>query len=283
MNDHFAISLINLRVIGSGVVLSDHTNNNATFSTNRTSWQKQSTNTTNFTLGITPSITAASGMAAELGIPLTHRGVANSVRFLTRHSKKGGTHPLYVAESAADPDSTLEIYMGLATFSSLAFKLINHGIPAEPPAAAVERGTTPQQRIAICEFKYVMGTVILAEVIVEKERVKAIISDPFQYYFFNIFPILGTGYKPPSLSNREISSLQKYHELVLLCHKSRERTSASNHGSVVESLHMHTGAGYLVTSLSALFVLKSGCPSESRCKSFIILLNSASGREEFRK
>ncbi|XP_052179971.1 S-adenosyl-L-methionine-dependent uroporphyrinogen III methyltransferase, chloroplastic isoform X2 [Diospyros lotus] len=96
---------------------------------------------------VIPGITAASGIAAELGIPLTHRGVANSVRFLTGHSRKGGTDPLFVAENAADPDSTLVVYMGLSTLPSLAQKLIHHGLPPDTPAAAVERGTTPQQRM----------------------------------------------------------------------------------------------------------------------------------------
>lgn len=92
-------------------------------------------------------ITAASGIAAELGIPLTHRGIANSVRFLTGHSRKGGTDPLFVAENAADPDSTLVVYMGLSTLPSLASKLMFYGLPDDTPAAAIERGTTPQQRI----------------------------------------------------------------------------------------------------------------------------------------
>ncbi|KAK9189316.1 hypothetical protein WN944_020722 [Citrus x changshan-huyou] len=96
---------------------------------------------------VIPGITAASGIAAELGIPLTHRGVANSVRFLTGHSRKGGTDPLFVAENAADPDSTLVVYMGLSTLPSLALKLMHHGLPPHTPAAAIERGTTPQQRI----------------------------------------------------------------------------------------------------------------------------------------
>ncbi|KAK6143130.1 hypothetical protein DH2020_023478 [Rehmannia glutinosa] len=102
---------------------------------------------------VIPGITAASGIAAELGIPLTHRGVANSVRFLTGHSRKGGTDPLFLAENAADPDSTLVVYMGLSTLPSLASKLMYHGLPDDTPAAAVERGTTPQQRIVFAELK----------------------------------------------------------------------------------------------------------------------------------
>lgn len=102
---------------------------------------------------VIPGITAASGIAAELGIPLTHRGVANSVRFLTGHSKNGGTDPLFVAENAADPDSTLVVYMGLSTLPSLASKLMYHGLPQDTPAVAVERGTTPQQRMVFAELK----------------------------------------------------------------------------------------------------------------------------------
>ncbi|XP_027340694.1 uncharacterized protein LOC113854061 isoform X2 [Abrus precatorius] len=95
---------------------------------------------------VIPGITAASGIAAELGIPLTHRGIANSVRFLTGHSRKGGTDPLFVSENAADSDSTLVVYMGLSTFPSLAQKLMHHGLSPQTPAAAIERGTTIQQR-----------------------------------------------------------------------------------------------------------------------------------------
>ncbi|MED6146543.1 S-adenosyl-L-methionine-dependent uroporphyrinogen III methyltransferase, chloroplastic [Stylosanthes scabra] len=102
---------------------------------------------------VIPGITAASGIAAELGIPLTHRGIANSVQFLTCHSRKGGTDPLFVSESAADPDSTLVVYMGLSTLPSLAQKLMCHGLSPETPAVAIERGTTLQQRTVFAELK----------------------------------------------------------------------------------------------------------------------------------
>lgn len=102
---------------------------------------------------VVPGITAASGIAAELGIPLTHRGAANSVRFLTGHSRKGGDDPLYVAERAADPDSTLVIYMGLATLPGLASKLMSNGLDGDMPAVAVERGTTAQQRVVFAHLR----------------------------------------------------------------------------------------------------------------------------------
>jgi len=114
---------------------------------------------------VVPGITAASGIAAELGIPLTHRGAANSVRFLTGHSRKGGDDPLYIAEQAADPDSTLVIYMGLATLAGLASKLIANGLPPDTPAVAIERGTTPQQRLVFAPLSELPDKVAVAQLV----------------------------------------------------------------------------------------------------------------------
>ncbi|AQK96896.1 urophorphyrin methylase 1 [Zea mays] len=143
---------------------------------------------------IIPGITSASGIAAELGIPLTHRGVATrfclgsailsrmqqlacllvdflrynllfSVRFLTGHSRNGGTDPLYVAGNAADPDTTLVVYMGLSTLASLAPKLMKHGLPPDTPAVAVERGTTPQQRMVFALLKDLVDEVKSADLV----------------------------------------------------------------------------------------------------------------------
>jgi uroporphyrin-III C-methyltransferase len=97
---------------------------------------------------VVPGITAASGISAELGIPLTHRGVATSVRFLTGHAKEGSDEKLdeTIATAAFDPHTTLVIYMGLATLQSLADRVIKYGLSADTPAVAVERGTTVHQR-----------------------------------------------------------------------------------------------------------------------------------------
>ena len=95
-----------------------------------------------------PGITAAAGISAELGIPLTHRGLATSVRFLTGHAREGGQAALDEAiATAVDPHTTLVVYMGLSTLRRLSAELMNGGLNGSTPAAAIERGTTLEQRI----------------------------------------------------------------------------------------------------------------------------------------
>lgn len=92
-----------------------------------------------------PGITAASACSAYAGIPLTHRGVASSVRLITGHCR--ADKPLDLNwKSLADEDTTLVFYMGLASLPQLREKLIEAGLPASTPAAAVENGTTQVQR-----------------------------------------------------------------------------------------------------------------------------------------
>ena len=107
---------------------------------------------------IVPGITAAAGVGSELGIPLTHRGVATSVRLLTGHLREGAAKEaasgdgnavadaVDFAVTSADLDTTLVVYMGLATLPALATKLLASGFPADTPAVAVERGTTHHER-----------------------------------------------------------------------------------------------------------------------------------------
>lgn len=95
-----------------------------------------------------PGITAASGISAELGIPLTHRGFATSVRFLTGHAREGGEQDVDdVLCTSVDDHTTLVIYMGLSTLNNTSKQLIHKGLDPKTPCAAIERGTTPDQRV----------------------------------------------------------------------------------------------------------------------------------------
>lgn len=97
---------------------------------------------------IVPGITAAAGISALLGVPLTHRGVATSVRFVTGHAREGGTDALdETIAAAADPNTTLVVYMGLSTLPTLISLLVTGGLNPDTPAVAVERGTAVDSRI----------------------------------------------------------------------------------------------------------------------------------------
>ena len=95
---------------------------------------------------VVPGITAALGCAAATMIPLTHRGVATSVRLVTGHCREGWWLDLNWS-SLADPRTTLVFYMGLAHLAEITRHLIEAGLPRATPAAAVAQGTTPAQRL----------------------------------------------------------------------------------------------------------------------------------------
>lgn len=100
---------------------------------------------------VVPGITAASGCASYAGIPLTHRDHAQSVRFVTGHLKNG-TCDLPWPDLVSNTQ-TLVFYMGLVGTPTICEQLIAHGKDPQTPAAIIERGTTPQQRVHVSTIK----------------------------------------------------------------------------------------------------------------------------------
>ncbi len=95
---------------------------------------------------IIPGISAANGCAAYAGIPLTHRDCAQACVFITGHARADGTLNL-AWETIALRSQTIVVYMGLTLIDQLCARLIEHGLPTDWPAAIVERGTLPRQRV----------------------------------------------------------------------------------------------------------------------------------------
>lgn len=97
-----------------------------------------------------PGISAAQAAGALAGIPLTHRDHAATLVFATGHLREaGGDGARSLALDwplLARPQQTVVIYMGLAGLPTIAERLIAHGLPADTPAALVERASTPEQR-----------------------------------------------------------------------------------------------------------------------------------------
>lgn len=93
---------------------------------------------------VVPGITAAAGVAAYAGIPLTHREHAQACVFVTGHLKDGSMNLDW--PGLARCRQTVVIYMGLMGLPVLCEKLMEHGLPPEWPAAIVQHGTQPSQR-----------------------------------------------------------------------------------------------------------------------------------------
>ena len=94
---------------------------------------------------VVPGITAAAGVASYAGIPLTHRDYAQSVAFVTGHLRDNTFNLNW--EGIARHDQTIVIYMGLKGLPLLCEALIRHGLAASTPAAIVQQGTLPTQRV----------------------------------------------------------------------------------------------------------------------------------------
>lgn len=94
---------------------------------------------------VIPGITAASGVAAYAGIPLTDRRCSSAVTFVTGHKRVGDDLDDINWGALADLDGTLVFYMGVKNIRAITENLREHGRPPETPAAVVRCGTMPEQ------------------------------------------------------------------------------------------------------------------------------------------
>ena len=95
---------------------------------------------------IVPGITAAQGAAAKLGIPLTDRGHARRLQYVTGHARNGALPDDIDWQSLADPSATTAVYMPAKTLAALVARALAEGLDAATPALAISRATRPDQQ-----------------------------------------------------------------------------------------------------------------------------------------
>lgn len=96
-----------------------------------------------------PGVTSGVAAPAYAGIPVTHRGVATSVTFVTGHEDptKAETGTDWAALARAG--GTIVLYMGVKTLPNIASALVAGGMSPDTPAAAVQWGTYARQRTVV--------------------------------------------------------------------------------------------------------------------------------------
>ncbi len=96
---------------------------------------------------IIPGVTSASAAAAAAGIPLTRRGQAQRLQFITAADTSGNLPPGLNMAALADPQATTVVFMGKRTFPALAVALMAQGLPGDTPAMLAESVSQPEQAL----------------------------------------------------------------------------------------------------------------------------------------
>jgi uroporphyrin-III C-methyltransferase len=94
---------------------------------------------------IVPGVTAALAASANAGAPLTHRGSAQAVTFVTGHAAAGKEPDLDWA-SLSRPNQTVVIYMGLSQAAPIAGRMMAAGRASATPALIVENASRADER-----------------------------------------------------------------------------------------------------------------------------------------
>ena len=111
---------------------------------------------------VVPGITAASGVSAYAGIPLTHRDYSQSCIFITGHEKNGKLNINW--SNLIHENQTIVIYMGLNSLPIIVENLIDSGIRKNMPIALVQEGTTEKQKVMVSTISRVISKTLKSDI-----------------------------------------------------------------------------------------------------------------------
>jgi uroporphyrin-III C-methyltransferase/precorrin-2 dehydrogenase/sirohydrochlorin ferrochelatase len=112
----------------------------------------------NIKFQVVPGITAATGVSAYAGIPLTHRDYSQSCIFITGHEKNGVLNINW--DNLTHENQTIVIYMGLNSLPIIAQNLIDSGMRKDMPIALVQEGTTDKQKVVVSTISRVNAKIL---------------------------------------------------------------------------------------------------------------------------
>ena len=136
---------------------------------------------------VIPGVTAAVGVGAYAGIPLTHRDWTSAVTFVTGHDVEA------IDWSKIGSAETLVVFMGLTSFEKIASRLVENGRSPDTPAAAIRWGTRGDQIV-------MEGTIYTLTANIERTQLKPpalivigeVVSLRSKLNWFEKLPLFGT-------------------------------------------------------------------------------------------
>jgi len=94
---------------------------------------------------VVPGVSSASAAAAALRMPLTHRGTASAVSYVTGHGQDGALPDSVDWDALARTGGTIVVFMALSRIDQVALRLLGAGMAAETPVAILARASLPGQ------------------------------------------------------------------------------------------------------------------------------------------
>ncbi len=114
---------------------------------------------------IVPGVSSAHAVPAYAGIPLTHRHVSSAFTVITGHEEPGKPASQINYRALARFGGTLVILMGARQLPAITRRLISAGLDKETPAAVIEWGTLPHQRVFEGELGTIAGIAMREEIL----------------------------------------------------------------------------------------------------------------------
>ena len=94
---------------------------------------------------VIPGVSAGHAAPAAAGIPLTHRGLAQSVTFITGHDAAGDLPDSLDFDALARLGGTIAAFMALSRIDRIALNLLAAGMSPATPVAVIAQATLPGQ------------------------------------------------------------------------------------------------------------------------------------------
>ena len=106
---------------------------------------------------VVPGVTAAVGVPAYAGIPVTHRTLASTLTIVTGHEDPSKRTTVIDWPKLGAAPGTLVFMMGMKTLPGIVARLLEEGRASDTPVAAVRWGTRAEQRTVIGTLRNIVA------------------------------------------------------------------------------------------------------------------------------